>query len=303
MSQLQTTKTSYIAIIGIPNVGKSSILNSMIGEKISIVSPKPQTTRTRIMGILTENETQLVFIDTPGIHKPKTKLGKYMDKSITESVSSVDTCLLVVQAGKSIKDEEAKLINRLYQNNIKAVLAINKIDTVKDKSVLINQISEFSHLFNFESIVPVSAKNKDGIDILKEELKKLAEPGEHLFNDDDFTDQPERVLVSEIIREKILHLLDKEIPHGVAVSVERMRERESSSIIDIDAIIYCERASHKGILIGKQGTMLKKIGTAARIDMESFWGTKVNLKIWVKVKEDWRNSEFILHNLGFDENG
>lgn len=255
------------------------------------------------MGILTENETQLVFIDTPGIHKPKTKLGKYMDKSIIESVSSVDTCLLVVQAGRPIKDEETKLINRLLQNNIKAVLAINKIDTLKDRSVLINQISEFSRLFNFESIVPVSAKNNDGIDILKEELKKLAEPGEHLFNEDDFTDQPERVLVSEIIREKILHLLDKEIPHGVAVSVERMRERESSSIIDIDAIIYCERANHKRILIGKQGTMLKKIGTAARIDMESFLGTKVNLKIWVKVKEDWRNSEFILHNLGFDDNG
>lgn len=300
---MQNTKALYIAIVGMPNVGKSSILNSMIGEKISIVSPKPQTTRTRIMGILTENETQLVFIDTPGIHKPKTKLGKYMDKSIIESVSSVDTCLLVVQAGKPIKDEETKLINRFLQNNIKAVLAINKIDTLKDRSVLINQISEFSRLFNFESIVPVSAKNNDGIDILKEELKKLAEPGRHLFNEDDFTDQPERVLISEIIREKILHLLDKEIPHGVAVSVERMRERENSSIIDIDAIIYCERANHKRILIGKQGTMLKKIGTAARIDMESFLGTKVNLKIWVKVKEDWRNREFILHNLGFDENG
>lgn len=254
------------------------------------------------MGILTENETQLVFIDTPGIHTPKTKLGKYMDKSIIESVSSVDTCLLVVQAGKPIKDEETKLINRFAQNNIKAVLAINKIDMLKDRSVLINQIHEFSRLFNFESIVPVSAKNNDGIDILKQELKKLAEPGKHLFNEDDFTDQPERVLVSEIIREKILHLLDKEIPHGVAVTVERMRERELSSIIDIDAVIYCERANHKRILIGKQGTMLKKIGTAARIDMESFWGTKVNLKIWVKVKEDWRNREFILHNLGFDEN-
>lgn len=299
---MQNTKTSYIAIVGRPNVGKSSILNSMIGEKISIVSPKPQTTRTKIMGILTENETQLVFIDTPGIHTPKTKLGKYMDKSIIESVSSVDTCLLVVQAGKPIKDEETKLINRFAQNNIKAVLAINKIDMLKDRSVLINQIHEFSRLFNFESIVPVSAKNNDGIDILKQELKKLAEPGKHLFNEDDFTDQPERVLVSEIIREKILHLLDKEIPHGVAVTVERMRERELSSIIDIDAVIYCERANHKRILIGKQGTMLKKIGTAARIDMESFWGTKVNLKIWVKVKEDWRNREFILHNLGFDEN-
>lgn len=275
----------------------------MIGEKISIVSPKPQTTRTKIMGILTENETQLVFIDTPGIHKPKTKLGKYMDKSIIESVSSVDTCLLVVQAGKPIKDEETKLINRFAQNNIKAVLAINKIDMLKDRSVLINQIHEFSRLFKFESIVPVSAKNNDGIDILKQELKKLAEPGKHLFNEDYFTDQPERVLVSEIIREKILHLLDKEIPHGVAVTVERMRERELSSIIDIDAVIYCERANHKRILIGKQGSMLKKIGTAARIDMESFWGTKVNLKIWVKVKEDWRNREFILHNLGFDENG
>lgn len=300
---MQNTKTSYIAIVGRPNVGKSSILNSMIGEKISIVSPKPQTTRTKIMGILTENETQLVFIDTPGIHKPKTKLGKYMDKSIIESVSSVDTCLLVVQAGKPIKDEETKLINRFAQNNIKAVLAINKIDMLKDRSVLINQIHEFSRLFKFESIVPVSAKNNDGIDILKQELKKLAEPGKHLFNEDYFTDQPERVLVSEIIREKILHLLDKEIPHGVAVTVERMRERELSSIIDIDAVIYCERANHKRILIGKQGSMLKKIGTAARIDMESFWGTKVNLKIWVKVKEDWRNREFILHNLGFDENG
>lgn len=297
---MQNTKSIFIAIVGLPNVGKSSILNSMIGEKVSIVSSKPQTTRNRIMGILTEDETQLVFIDTPGIHKPKNQLSKYMDKSINESVSSVDTCLLVVQAGRPIQKEEINLINKIAKSNICAVLAINKIDILKDKSILINQISEFSKLFNFEAVIPVSAKDSDGIYELKQELKKLAKPGLHLFDKDDFTDQSERTLVSEIIREKILHLFDKEIPHGVAVCVERMHERESSPIIDIDAVIYCEKASHKGILIGKQGAMLKKIGTLARLDLEAFFDTKINLKIWIKVKEDWRNREFLLRNFGFD---
>lgn len=298
---MSNTKLAFTAIVGVPNVGKSSILNSMIGEKISIVSSKPQTTRTRIMGILTENEYQLVFIDTPGVHKPKTQLGKYMDKSISESVCSVDTCLLVVQAGKPILKEEINLINKFSQNSIKAILAINKIDTLKNKSCLMDQINSFNKLFKFESIVPVSAKSNNGIDILKDELKKLAEPGAHLFDKDDLTDQPERVLVSEIIREKILQSFDKEIPHGVAVFVERMRERENSNIMDIDAVIYCERLNHKGILIGKKGSMLKKVGTAARLDIEAFLGVKINLKIWVKVKEDWRNREFILHSLGFGE--
>ena len=296
---MQNTKTAFFAIVGVPNVGKSSILNSMIGEKISIVSCKPQTTRTRIMGILTEGETQLVFIDTPGIHKPRTQLGKYMDKSISESVAAVDSCLLVVQAGREIQKEEIDLINRFKQNKMRAILAINKVDLLKNKSTLMNQIDKFNKLFKFEAVVPVSAKDGSGIDILKQELKTLAEPGMHLFDEDDITDQPERVIVAEVIREKILQFFDKEIPHGVAVAVERMRERENCDIVDIDTVIYCERASHKGILIGKQGSMLKKIGTAARIDIEAFLGTKINLKIWVKVKEDWRNREFLLRNFGF----
>lgn len=296
---MYNTKSAYIAIVGLPNVGKSSILNCMIGEKISIVSPKPQTTRTKIMGILTENESQLVFIDTPGIHKPKTQLGKYMDKSISESVSSVDTCLFVIQAGKSIQKEEISLLDRFLQNKMRVILAINKIDILKNKSDLMYQIDEISRLFEFESLVPISAKTHDGLEILKQELKKFAEPGLHLFDKDDITDQPERILVSEIIREKILLSFNKEIPHGVAVCVERMRERKDSNIVDIEAIVYCEKANHKGILIGKQGVTLKKIGTAARLDIEAFWGTKINLKIWVKVKEDWRNREFILRSFGF----
>lgn len=295
-------KTAFIAIVGRPNVGKSSILNTMLGQKIAIVSSKPQTTRTRIMGVLTEGDTQLVFIDTPGIHKPRTELGKYMIRSVNESVSGVDACMMVTEAGRDITDTEINLIEKFKSMNAPVVLAINKIDTLKDKSDLMVQIARYSERYDFEAIVPVSAQTGSGIEQLKAELKKLAQEGGHFFEDDVLTDQPERVLAGEMIREKMLRLLDKEIPHGTAVVVERMRNRSDSNITDIDATIYCERDTHKGIIIGKQGAMLKKIGTYARQDMENFFNCKINLKMWVKVKEDWRNKQGLLRSFGYDKN-
>ncbi|CDB24428.1 gTPase Era [Clostridium sp. CAG:557] len=294
-------KSAFIAIIGVPNVGKSSLLNALLGQKISIVSTKPQTTRNRIMGILTQAETQLVFIDTPGVHTPKTQLGHYMEKSIKNSILSVDSCLFVVEAGKNLKASELKLIKKLKNLKFPVILAINKIDVLQDKSVLMKQISQISELINLAAVVPISAKTHDGLDVLLSELKKVATCEGHFFQDDALTDQPERVIVSEIIREKILQLVDKEIPHGVAVCVEKMRDRGDGSLMDIDATIYCEKTTHKGILIGKHGTMLKKIGSLARSDIENFFDTKVNLQVWVKVKEDWRNRAGLLKNFGFDE--
>lgn len=294
-------KTAFIAIVGKPNVGKSSILNRILKQKIAIVSSKPQTTRTRIMGVLTENDIQLVFIDTPGLHKPRNSLDRYMLRSVNESVAGVDACVLVTEADKSISPEEIQLTDKFKSMDIPAILAINKTDTLKDKSVLAAQISEFSRLYDFESVVPCSAQTGSGIDDLKLELGKLAYESDFMFDEDTLTDQPERVIAAEMIREKLLRLLDKEIPHGSAVFVERMKEREDSDIIDISAVIYCERDSHKGIIIGKGGSMLKKIGSYARQDMEKFFDCKINLQIWVKVKEDWRNREGILRSLGYDE--
>lgn len=294
-------KSAFIAIVGKPNVGKSSILNKMLGQKIAIVSSKPQTTRTRIMGVLTEKETQLVFIDTPGLHKPHNSLDKFMLRSVNESVAGVDACLLVVEAGKPVSDEEKELIKKFISLDIPAVLAINKMDTLADKTVIAKQISEISSLYEFSAVVPCSAQTNSGIDALKDELKALAQEGGHMFEEDTLTDQPERVIAAEIIREKLLRLLDREVPHGSAVFVERMKERPDNNIIDIDATIYCERDSHKGIIIGKGGSMLKKIGTYARQDMEKFFDCKINLQIWVKVKEDWRNREAILRSLGYDQ--
>ena len=295
-------KSAFIAIVGRPNVGKSSILNRILGQKITIVSSKPQTTRTRIMGVLTEGETQLVFIDTPGIHKPRTELGKYMVRSIDESVAGVDACLLVTEACRNITDTELKLMEKFEAMGVPAILAINKIDTVKDKSDLMLQIARYSEKYDFDAVVPVSAQTGSGIDQLKDELKKQAQEGGHLFDEDTITDQPERVLAAEMIREKMLRLLDKEIPHGTAVVIERMKTRDDKDIIDMDATIYCEKASHKGIIIGKGGSMLKKIGTFARQDMEAFFNCKVNLTMWVKVKEDWRNRENLLRSFGYDNN-
>lgn len=303
MPENSNDKTAFIAIVGRPNVGKSSLLNAMLGQKIAIVSNKPQTTRTRIMGVLTKDEYQLVFIDTPGLHKPRNRLGDYMVKSITQSVSGVDACLLVVEAGQKISPADIDLIEKFKSLNMPAVLAINKIDLLEDKSVLIAQITELSKLFSFEAVVPISALDGNGVQALIAELEKLCMPGGHFFDEDTLTDQPERVIAGEIVREKLLRLLDKEIPHGIAVSIERMHEREDDSgITDIDAVIFCERDSHKGIIIGKKGAMLKKVGTFARSDMEKFFDCKINLKLWVKVKEDWRNQEAVLRSLGFDKN-
>lgn len=294
------TKTAFIAIVGKPNVGKSSILNCMIGQKIAIVSDKPQTTRTRIMGVLTVDETQLVFTDTPGFHRPKTKLGEKMVKAVGDSISGVDACLFVVEPTGELRETELELLEKFKKEKMPCVLAINKIDTVNDKEEIMKKIIEMTSLYDFEAIVPVSAVKKDGIDALLGELTKLAMPSQHFFPDDTLTDQPERVIASEIIREKMLRLLDKEIPHGVAVSIEKMRERSDTDLMDIDAVIYCERESHKGIIIGKKGATLKRISTYARQDMEKFFSLRVNLKCWVKVKDDWRNREGLIHNFGLD---
>lgn len=294
------TKTAFIAIVGCPNVGKSSLLNKMLGQKIAIVSSKPQTTRTKIMGVLTKGDVQLVFTDTPGYHKPHNKLGEKMNQAVGDSIGGVDACLFVVESKGEIKKGETELLEKFAKLKMPVILAINKIDMIKDKEELLNRIITFSKLYDFEAIVPVCATDASGVDGLLDEMEKLSFESPHFFPDDTLTDQPERVLAAEMIREKILRLMDKEIPHGIAVSIEKMRERDNQDILDVEAIIYCERESHKGMVIGKKGAMLKKISTYARQDLEAFFGIKVNLQTWVKVKEDWRNREGLIHNFGLD---
>lgn len=294
------TRTAFIAIVGCPNVGKSSLLNNMIGQKVAIVSNKPQTTRTKIMGVLTKDEVQLVFTDTPGYHRPKNKLGEKMIKAVTDSVSGVDACLFVVEPEGELRPAEEELIQKFKREQLPVILAINKIDTVEKKEELALRIAELSKLYDFESIVPVSAVKGLGVDELMDELIKLSQPSIHFFPDDALTDQPERVIAGEIIREKMLRLLDREVPHGIAVSIEKMRERDDSDIVDIEAVIYCEKESHKGIIIGKKGAMLKKVSTYARQDMEKFFDCHINLQCWVKVKEGWRDREGLIHNFGLD---
>lgn len=294
------TKTAFIAIVGCPNVGKSSILNRLLGQKIAIVSDKPQTTRTKIMGVLTEGDTQLVFTDTPGFHRPRTKLGEKMVQAVSDSVSGVDACLFVVEPEGELRPAELELIEKFKKLKMPVILAINKVDTLPDKEVLMARILELSKTYDFEAVVPVSALRGINMDELLSEMKKLAEESVFFFPEDTLTDQPERVIAAEIIREKLLRNLDREIPHGVAVSIEKMREREDSDIMDIEAVIYCEKDSHKGIIIGKNGAMLKRISTRAREDMEKFFQCHINLRCWVKVKESWRNREGLIHNFGLD---
>ena len=294
------TKTAFIAIVGCPNVGKSSILNRLLGQKIAIVSDKPQTTRTKIMGVLTEGDTQLVFTDTPGFHRPRTKLGEKMVQAVSDSVSGVDACLFVVEPEGELRPAELGLIEKFKKLKMPVILAINKVDTLPDKEVLMARILEISKTYDFEAVVPVSALRGINMDELLSEMKKLAEESVFFFPEDTLTDQPERVIAAEIIREKLLRNLDREIPHGVAVSIEKMRERENSDIMDIEAVIYCEKDSHKGIIIGKNGAMLKRISTRAREDMEKFFQCHINLRCWVKVKEGWRNREGLIHNFGLD---
>ena len=296
----QNDRSAFIAIVGRPNVGKSSILNRLLGQKIAIVSSKPQTTRNRITGVLTEGEIQLVFFDTPGLHKPKNTLGKYMVRSVNESVGGVDCCLLVVEADREAGKTEQDLIDKFKALHMPAILAINKIDMIKEKEVLMKQILSYAQLYDFEAIVPVSARDGNGMNELLEELKKQACEGGHFFDDDTLTDQPERVIAAEIIREKILRLTDKEIPHGTAVLIERMKTRDNG-ILDIEATVFCERETHKRILIGKNGEMLKRISTLARQDIERFFDCKVYLQTWIKVKEDWRNRAQLVQNFGYDE--
>ena len=294
------TKTVFTAIVGCPNVGKSSLLNRILGSKVAIVTRKPQTTRTKITGVLTQGETQFVFIDTPGFHRPKNVLGQKMIRQIGEGISGMDACLFVTEPEGELKDEEKELLGRLKKEKAPVVLAINKLDTVRDKEILMKKIIELTGFYEFEAVIPVSAKTGENTDIITQELSKLAVESPHFFPDDTLTDQPERVIAAELIREKMLLLLDKEVPHGVAVSIEKMRDRAQTDLMDVEAIIYCEKESHKGIIIGKKGEMLKKISTRARQDMEKFFGCRINLQCWVKVKEDWRNREGLIRNFGLD---
>lgn len=294
------SKSAFIAIVGVPNVGKSSILNRLLGTKIAIVSDKPQTTRTKIMGVLTEDGIQLVFTDTPGFHRPRNKLGEKMVEAVNDSVSGVDACLFVVEPEGEIRTAELELIDKFKKQKLPVILAINKVDTLPDKEVLMARIAELSQLYDFDAVVPVSALRGNNMNALLDELKKLAEESVFFFPEDTLTDQPERVIAAEIIREKLLRNLDREIPHGTAVAIEKMHERDTGDIMDIEATIYCEKDSHKGIIIGKNGEMLKRVSTRAREDMEKFFMCRINLRCWVKVKEGWRNREGLIHNFGLD---
>ena len=293
------SKTAMITICGRPNVGKSTLTNALVGEKIAIVSNKPQTTRNRISAVVNRGDTQFVIIDTPGFHKPRTRLGDYMVNVVKESVADVDAVMLLVEPIANIGRQEEELIARIKETGVSAILVINKIDTV-EKTELLEVMALYSAAHDFDAIIPMSAKNGEGIDELLAELEKYAQEGPQLFPDDMICDQPEKQICAELVREKLLLCLDKEIPHGTAVEVTRFSERDNG-IIDLDVTIYCEKASHKGIIIGKQGAMLKKIGELARADIEAFMGTKVFLKTWVKVKENWRDSTAQLRNFGFTE--
>lgn len=291
-------KSLFTSILGKPNVGKSSILNMIVNSKISIVSPKPQTTRNKITGIFTKDNVQLVFTDTPGIFNPRNRLGNYMISEINNSLSGAEACLHVVEAGKDITPQDLKLIDKFKKMNMPVILVINKIDLLKDKSVLMGQIKAYSEAFEYFAIIPVSAKTQSGKKELLSELIKLAKPSVFFFDEDDITDQSERTLICEVIREKMLLLLEKELPHGAAVFVEYFHER-SNGITDVNAVIYCERENHKAIIIGKGGKMLKNIGSLARKDLEEMLSRKINLKLWVKVKDNWKNMESVLSDLGY----
>lgn len=294
-----TNKAAMITVCGRPNVGKSTLTNTLVGEKIAIVSNKPQTTRNRICAVVTKGDTQFVFMDTPGFHKPRTRLGDYMVNVVRESVADVDAVMLLVEPLPNIGKQEQALIARFKETGVPALLVINKIDTVQ-RAELLEVMAVYSAAYEFDAIIPISAKTGEGVDELLAELSKYAVDGPPLFPDDMISDQPEKQICAELVREKLLLCLDKEIPHGTAVEVTRFSERDDG-IIDMDVTIYCEKASHKGIIIGKKGAMLKKIGELARADIEAFMGTKVFLQTWVKVKENWRDSQAQLRNFGFTE--
>ncbi len=293
-------KTAFVAIVGRANAGKSSLMNNLLGQKVVIVSDKPQTTRTRVMGVLTEGAYQYVFIDTPGFHKPKTTLGENMIKAVGSGMDDVELCILVADCTKEISPIEEELIVKFKQRKLPAILVLNKIDLLKNKQELIHQITQYSSRFDFAAVIPTSAVTGDGVDTIKQEIRPFAADGMHMFDEDTLTDQPERLLAAEMIREKLLRLLDKEIPHGIAVVIERFHTRDDMDMIDMEATIFCEKESHKGIIIGKGGSMLKRAASYARQDLEQFFDCKVNLQCWVKVKEDWRNRQGLIHSFGLD---
>ena len=291
------TKTAMITIAGRPNVGKSTLANALVGEKIAIVSHKPQTTRNRICAIVDRGDTQLVFIDTPGFHRPRTKLGDYMVNVVNQSVADVDAVILLVEPIANVGPQEQELIEKIKEANVPAILVINKIDTV-EKENLLPVIAAYKDLMDFVDVIPISAKWHDGLDSLMQVCEGFAQEGPFMFPEGISTDMPEKQVMAEIIREKLLWNLEKEIPHGTAVEITKFSERDDG-IIDLDATIYCEKASHKGIIIGKGGAMLKKISTLARTDIEAFMGTKVFLQTWVKVKENWRDNMNLIKNFGY----
>jgi GTP-binding protein Era len=292
-------RSGFVSLIGRPNVGKSTLMNCLIGEKIAIMSGKPQTTRNQIQAILTTDACQIVFIDTPGIHKPKSKLGNYMVKSAESTFSNVDVILYLIEPYEKIKDSDMAIIEKLKGTKTPVFLLINKIDTV-DKSQLLSVMDAYRKQFDFAEIIPISALKSQNKDTLLEAIRKYLPEGPKYFPEDMITDQPERQIVAELIREKALKLLQEEIPHGIAIEITSMKQRDKSDMVDIEATIYCERDTHKGIIIGKQGSMLKKIGSNARYDIERLLGSSVNLQLWVKVKKDWRDSDFLLKNFGYD---
>ena len=297
---MEIKKSGMISIVGRPNVGKSTLTNALVGEKIAIVTNKPKTTRNRICAVVNRNDCQFVFMDTPGLHKARTKLGDYMVNVVKESVADVDAVLLLVEPIPHIGGPEAELIARIKSLNVPTVLVINKIDTV-EKEALLAVMDTYAQAHSFNAILPISAKNNEGVEELLELLANFLPEGPQLFPEDMVTDQPERQVCAEILREKLLLCLDKEIPHGTAVELVRFAERERDEVIEVDATIYCEKASHNGIIIGKGGAMLKKISTLARKDMERFMGTKVYLQTWVKVKENWRDNLNLIQNFGYKD--
>ena len=297
------TKSVFVAITGRANAGKSSLTNLLVGEKIAIVSEKPQTTRTRINGVLTKGETQYVFIDTPGMHKAQTKLSEQMVKSIRNSIDDVDVAILMVDCTKKMSQIEQELIEGFKQRKLEAILLLNKVDLIKDKTQLLKIIQEYSSLYDFAEIVPISVKNRTNTDAILPAIEKYAKESPHYFRDDLPTDQPEKIWLGEIVREKILRTMYEEVPHGTAVVVESLEfnmTNKGEPIVDIGLVIICERQSHKGMIIGKNGAMLKKIGSIARAEMEDYFDSKVNMKLWVKVKEDWRNRESAIADLGLN---
>lgn len=300
MKQTQQSKCAMITIAGRPNVGKSTLANTLVGEKISIVTSKPQTTRNRICAVVNHGDTQIILMDTPGFHKAKTRLGDFMVKTVKESIADVDAVVLMVEPIPQPGPQELELIEQIKRSGCPSILVINKIDTVA-KEDLLAVITAYTGLCDFEAVVPISAKKAEGTEELMKELEKFADIGPKLFPENTVTDQPEKQVCAEIVREKLLLCLDKEIPHGTAVVVTRFTEREDTEIIDLDVTIYCEKDSHKGIIIGKNGAMLKKVGELSRRDIERFMGTKVFLQTWVKVKSNWRDSEVQLRNFGFSE--